>query len=98
MVNQVEITINILRTLWTNPILLTYAQLLGAFDFNANPMAPPVKKLIVQVKSNQRSIWSKHGVARWYIGPALEHYRCYGIFVTDTRSERISYIMIFHRV
>jgi hypothetical protein len=31
-----------------------------------------------------------HGVVRWYLGPALEHYRCYQCYVKTTRSEQIS--------
>jgi hypothetical protein len=25
----------------------------------------------------------------WYIGPALEHYRCYTVYITKTRSSRV---------
>ena len=31
----------------------------------------------------------------WYLVPALEHYRYHRIFVTETRSERISNIVDF---
>ena len=48
MVEQAEITLNILRTSQTNPILLAYAQIFGELDFNATPMAPPDTKLISQ--------------------------------------------------
>ena len=29
----------------------------------------------------------------WYIVPELEHFRCYKVFVTETRSERIAYVV-----
>ena len=41
MVEQAEITLNILRTSQTNPILLAYAQLFESFYFNAIFMEPP---------------------------------------------------------
>ena len=31
----------------------------------------------------------------WCIGPALEHYRCYKVFVTETTSERIDDVVEF---
>jgi hypothetical protein len=31
----------------------------------------------------------------WYIGPALEHYRCYKAYINKTRSERIVETMPF---
>ena len=36
-----------------------------------------------------------HGVAGCYIEPALEHYRCCKVFVTETRSEIIADVMGF---
>ena len=90
---------NLLRNSQTNPRLSVYAQLFGVFYFDATPMALPVTKLIPHDKPNQCATWSKHGVAGWYIGPAVENYICYKIFVNDTRSEQISDIVDFsHRV
>ena len=47
------------------------------------------EKIIAHEKPNQQATWSKHGVWGWYICPALEHYRCYKVFVTETIAERI---------
>ena len=81
IVKQSEITIKLLRTSRTNPRLLVYAQILGTFDFNTTPMAPLGTKIVAYEKPNQRATWSKHRVLGWYIIPALEHYRCYKVFV-----------------
>jgi hypothetical protein len=32
---------------------------------------------------------AQHGQDGWYIGPALEHYRCYTVYITKTRGDRI---------
>jgi hypothetical protein len=33
--------------------------------------------------------WAPHGQDGWYVGPALEHYRCYTVYITKTRSNII---------
>jgi hypothetical protein len=37
----------------------------------------------------QRATWAARGVSGWYIGPALEQYRCYKVYITETGGERI---------
>ena len=32
-------------------------------------------------------MWVKHGVRGWYIGPAIEHYRCYCVYIPHKRAE-----------
>ena len=86
IVKQSEITIHLLRTSRTNPRLSTYTQIFGTFDFIATPMAPPGKKIIGHEKPVQWAPWSKHEVAVWYTGIALEHYSFYNVFVTEIRS------------
>ena len=58
-------------------------------------MAPPGTKIITHEKPSQLETFSKHRVAGWYIGPSLEHYRWYKLFVTETRSEIIADVMEF---
>ena len=82
IVKQSEISINLLRTPRTNPRLSAYAQILGKFYFIETPMAPPGTRIIAHEKPVQRETWSRHGVVGWYIGPVLEPYRCYKVFVT----------------
>ena len=95
IVKQAEITINVLRTSRTNPRLLVYAQIFGTFDFNTTPIAPLGNKITTHENPMQCATWRKHGVAGWYIGPELEHYRCYKVFVTETRSEIFSDVVEF---
>jgi hypothetical protein len=33
--------------------------------------------------------WAPHGQDGWYIGTAMEHYRCYTVYISKTRSNRI---------
>ena len=89
LLEQATITINLLRQSRINPKLSAYAQLYGAFDFNRTPLAPPGTRVIAHEKPKQRGTWAPHGVDGWYIGPAMNHYRCYRIQITKTNSERI---------
>jgi hypothetical protein len=52
-------------------------------------MAPPGTRIIAHETPNRRRTWAPHGQDGWYIGPALEHYRCYTVYITKTRGERV---------
>jgi hypothetical protein len=52
-------------------------------------MAPPGTRIIAHETPGRRRTWAPHGQDGWYIGPALEHYRCYTVYITKTRSNRI---------
>ena len=80
---QAELTLNLLCSSWINPQLSTYAQLFGAFDYNKTPLAPPGIHILAHEKPNQCSTWAPHGAEGWYIGPAMDHYQCYTIVVTE---------------
>jgi hypothetical protein len=66
-----------------------YAQLNGYFDFNKKPLAPPVIRIIVHEKPDQRASWDPHGLDGYYLGPALDHYQCYQVHITKTKGTRI---------
>jgi hypothetical protein len=52
-------------------------------------LAPPGTRIIAHEKPGRRRPWAPHGQYGWYIGPALEHYRCYTVYITKTRSSRV---------
>ena len=60
LLTQCNITINLLRSERRNLSLSDYAELLGNFNFNATPMAPPVTKVVVHEKPNNRLSWAGH--------------------------------------
>ena len=62
----------------------------GVFDYNKKPLAPPDTKVLIYENPDKQSLWAAHGVDGWYLGPALEHYRFYRVYVTNTRAERNS--------
>jgi hypothetical protein len=78
-----------LRTSRINPKLSAATHIYGQYDFNRAPMAPPGTRSIAHETPNRRRTWDPHGQDGWYIGPALEHYRCYTVCVTKTMGERV---------
>jgi hypothetical protein len=87
---QAVITLNMLRTSRINPKLSAATHIFGQYDFNRAQMAPPGTRNIAHETPSRRRTWDPHGQDGWYIGPALEHYRCYTVYITKTRGYRIA--------
>ena len=85
-----EITLNMLRTSNLTPNISAYTELHGEFNYDKTPILPPGLKLIIHEKPSQRKTWSPRGTEGWYLGPALNHYRCHRVFCTKTQAERIT--------
>jgi hypothetical protein len=86
---QTVITLNMLRTSRINPRLSAATNILGQFDFNRAPMAPPGARIMAHETPSRRRTWAQHEQDGGYIGPALEHYRCYTVYITKTRGNKI---------
>jgi hypothetical protein len=86
---QATITLNLLRKSRINPRMSTYAQLNGYFDFNRTPLAPPGTRIKAHEKPYQRASWDPPGLDGHYLGPALDHYRCYQVHITKAKGTRI---------
>ena len=90
LVHQAYITINLLQASHLNPKLSAYAQIHGSFTFNHTPLAPPGTKVVIYIKPDKQKSWDPHGNTGWYIGPAMEYYRCYHIYVPKTQAYQIA--------
>jgi hypothetical protein len=86
---QTVITLNMLRASRINPKLSAATYILGQYDFNRAPLAPPGTRIIAHETPERRITWATHGQDGWYIGPALEYYRCYMVYITKNRSSRV---------
>jgi hypothetical protein len=86
---QAVMTLNMLRTSRINPKLSAATHIFGQYDFNRAHMAPPGTRIIAHETPDRRRTWAPHGQDGWYIGPSLEHYRCYTVYITKTRSNRV---------
>jgi hypothetical protein len=86
---QAILTLNMLRTSRINPKISAVTHLDGKYEYNRSPMAPPGTRIIAHETPNRRRTWATHGQDGWYIGPALEHYHCYKVYINKIRSERV---------
>jgi hypothetical protein len=85
---QTVLTLNLLRSSRIHPSLSAHASLYGNFDFNKTPIAPVGTRVVAHLTPDQRTTFAPHGKLGWYIGPSLEHYRCYKCYFEDTHRER----------
>lgn len=81
LVPQAEITLNLLRSSRINPKLSASATLHSLYDFNKHPIALPGTKVVVHLKTNHCESWGFHCEDGYYVGPAVEHYRCVQCFL-----------------
>ena len=61
ILDQAELTINLLRNSRINPSLSAHAYLNGIHDFNKTPLAPPGTKVMFHSKADKRASWAFHG-------------------------------------
>eukprot|EP00957_Ditylum_brightwellii_P189279 14406537-Ditylum_brightwellii.AAC.1 len=52
-------------------------------------MAPPETKALIHIKLNKPASWGFHTDNAWFIGPAMDHYRCYKALMHKTAAQRI---------
>ena len=90
LLNQAEMTLNMVRLSRLNNKRLTYTQIHSAFDFNATLLAPPGTKVLVHEASKERKYLDPHGVDGWYVGPAIKHYRYFRCYIQTTNTEIIA--------
>ena len=88
LLEQADLTLNLLRAARCNPKLSAWAYLFGEFDFNATPLAPPGMKIISHAKPAKRASWDFNGEEGWYTGPSLSHYRCIKGYFPKTKAAR----------
>jgi hypothetical protein len=86
---QVDMTLNMMRPCTQNPNLSAYEAMEGMFSFDATPMAPIGTECMIHVKPSRRHTWGYHSMKAWYFAPALKHYRCIRV-VTDAGAVRIT--------
>ena len=74
LLEQAELTLNLLRTARCNPNLLAHPYLHGIYDFNRETLAPPGTKVIIHQRPSVQKSWGYHGKGGWYVGPVKHHY------------------------
>ena len=86
LLQQAELTLNLLWTSLVDPEKSAYEVLDGAFDYNTTPLTPPGTQALIYEAPTRRTAWAPHAVDGWYLGPAMRHYRCGLYFITETQA------------
>ena len=91
VVPQAEVVINQLRPWARNPTLNAWTGFRGReYDHLAHPMSIFGMKVVIHEKPDARASWAPHGKDGFYLGPALEHYRAWRVYVSATGGTRVS--------
>ena len=53
------------------------------------PLAPPGCRVLVHDSPENRESFAPHGLDEWYVGPAMNHYQCYRVWMWETRDVRV---------
>lgn len=93
---QADMTLNLMRASRVAPAISSFAQLHGPFDYDRHPMAVPGTAVVAHEMPSQRDSWGPHGKKGFYLGPAIEHYRCYRVWITSLASVRVVSTLSFH--
>jgi hypothetical protein len=87
---QAELTLNLLQQATLNPWISTWEYFQGPFDFNKTPLGPVDCRVLIHAKPGTRCSWDFPAKEGFYIGHALDSYRCFKLAKSDTKSQVIS--------
>jgi hypothetical protein len=92
-------TLNLLRASAVSSHMSAWHQLHNKYNFVANSIAPPGMKIICHEKPKTgRATWDTHGKVGYYLAPVMSHYRCYRVWITETKSVRVTDTVSWHPV
>ena len=57
---------------------------------------PPGMRIVCFEAPSQRSTWSPHGIDGFYVGPAMNHHRCFTVYIPSTHATRITGQLSWH--
>ena len=87
---QAELTLNLLCPSATSTSASAWDSLFGTYNFDATPMGPAGSRVIIHSKAVLRRSWDFRGHDGFYVGPALQHYRCYRVLNKESHAVTIS--------
>jgi hypothetical protein len=95
LVRPAELTVNLLRQSNVAPKISAYAHVHGQHDYMKCPFAPLGCSVMAHVKPKNRRTWDVHGEVGYNIGTAMEHHRCFNVYIVKTRATRVSDSVFF---
>ena len=85
----VKLTLNLLRASNISG-LSAHEEMHGPFDSNRYHLHPIGTRVITLDAPENRPSFAPHGVEGFYIGPAMQHYRCHEIYCPHSKAIRTS--------
>jgi hypothetical protein len=89
LIPQAEVTINLLCQATLNSRISAWEYFNGPFDFNKTNLAPVGCKVLIHAKATTRRSWDFQAKRGFYVGPAMNRYRCYELVNLDTKMKVI---------
>jgi hypothetical protein len=88
---QMKLALNVIHPFEYDNNVSAYEGLHRAkFDFKRHPIAPLGCKVLAWDAPENRGSWADHGIEGMYIGPALNHFRSFNIWIPSTSALRIA--------
>jgi hypothetical protein len=84
---QTKLTLNLHGQGALNPQISAWVFFQGPFNFNKTPLGPVGCCVLIQAMPSFHWSWDFHAKNGFYIGPALESYRCFKLVDADTKSQ-----------
>ena len=95
---QAELTLAHLRAYTINPAISSYEGIYGSkHNFSAHPINVLGVRTVALTPADKRESWAPHGIDCFYIGAALQHYRCHRVYVPATNDIRITDSLSWHQ-
>jgi hypothetical protein len=91
MIYQIEMKLNTMHPYEYDPRISAYHGVVGErYDFMRHPIAPAGSKVLTWNSPDTRGSWADHGTMGVYVGPALDHFRAFRIWVPQNSAMRVS--------
>jgi len=91
VITQAEIAINHLKPCSRIPSITAWEGMHNSkYDFQAHPISIYGMRAIVHEKPEDQKSWDNHGVEGFYLGPSLNHYRCWDFYIPKTQRTHLS--------
>eukprot|EP00957_Ditylum_brightwellii_P182958 13935692-Ditylum_brightwellii.AAC.3 len=90
LIPQANLMLNLLHMCLQNLSLSAQEAMHGSFHFEFTPMAPTGTKYYIHIKSCKCASWGFHAEDAWYVGPALNYYRCYNVVMKEKTAQCIT--------
>jgi len=95
LLEPTELTLNLLQQSRIAPNVSAFAHVHGTHDYMRKPFAPIGCAVQTHVKPDDRLSWDTRSEPGFNLGTSMEHHRCFRVYVTRTRSTRISDTVFF---